>query len=142
MNRPAKICNLQLSIGPQQQVFWFDVPVNHLLRVTVVEGIGQFHDVLVTHNKETCIKFWISAFIITLKKKKKTLNTNINHKKRSYCSTSVFWETSTSLQLTIQFTFGCKFKDEIHTSRVVEVTVETEDVRVPVGDGWTNYDNL
>lgn len=46
MNRPAKICNLQLSISPQQQVFWFDVPVNHLLRVTVVEGISQFHDVL------------------------------------------------------------------------------------------------
>lgn len=39
------------------------------------------------------------------------------------------------LQLTVQLTFGCKFKDEIHTSRVVEVTIETEDVRVPVGDG-------
>lgn len=55
----------------------------------------------------------------------------------SYCRTFVFWETSTTLQLTIQFTFGCKLKDKIHTSRVVEVTVETEDVRVPVRHGWT-----
>lgn len=55
-------------------------------------------------------------------------------KKGSYCGTFFLWETSTALQLTIQFSFWGKLKDEIHTRWVMEVTVETEDVGVPVGD--------
>ena len=51
VNRPAKICDLQLPIGPQQQVLWFDVPVDHLLGVAIVEGISQLHDVLQKHIK-------------------------------------------------------------------------------------------
>lgn len=54
--------------------------------------------------------------------------------KTAYCGTSVLWKTSTALQLTIQLTFGCKLKNEIHTSWVMEVTIETKDVRVPAGE--------
>ena len=48
VDRAAKISNLQLPIGPrpQQQILWFDIPVNHLLGVAVVEGICHLHDVL------------------------------------------------------------------------------------------------
>lgn len=53
--------------------------------------------------------------------------------KLAYCGTSVLGKTSTALQLTIQFTFGCKLKDEIHTRWVMEVTVETKDIGVPAG---------
>ena len=46
VDRPAEVCDLQLPVGSQQQVLWLDVPVDHLLRVAVVQSIRQLHDVL------------------------------------------------------------------------------------------------
>ncbi|KAF3847354.1 hypothetical protein F7725_020382 [Dissostichus mawsoni] len=40
-------------------------------------------------------------------------------------------KASTALQLTVQFTLGCKLQDEIYTSRVMEVTVEAQNIGVP-----------
>lgn len=51
----------------------------------------------------------------------------------TYSGTSVLRKTSTALQLAIQFTFGCKLQDEIHTRGVVKVTIETEDIGMPAG---------
>lgn len=72
MNRPTKICNLQLSVGPKQQVFWLDVPVNDLLGVTVVECISQFHDVLETqdthHMLDNSLLFKNMGSLMSIKK--------------------------------------------------------------------------
>lgn len=59
-----------------------------------------------------------------------TLNNGLS---LTYSGTSVLRKTSTALQLAIQFTFGRKLQDEIHTRRVVKVTIETEDIGMPVG---------
>lgn len=50
----------------------------------------------------------------------------------TYCGTSALRKVSTALQLTVKFSSGCKLKDEIHTRSIVEVAIETQDVRVPV----------
>ena len=50
MHRPAKVCYLQLPVGPQQQVLRLDVPVDDFLSVAVVQCIRQLHDVLEKQN--------------------------------------------------------------------------------------------
>lgn len=50
MDRPAEVCYLQLPTEPQQQVLRLDVPVDHFLRVAVVQGIRQLHYVLEKQN--------------------------------------------------------------------------------------------
>lgn len=39
VDRPTKVCNFQLPSIAQEQIFWLDVTVNHLLLMTVNEGI-------------------------------------------------------------------------------------------------------
>lgn len=51
--------------------------------------------------------------------------------KLPYCGTPFFREVSAALQLTVQLSLGCKFKDEVYTGWVMEVTIEAEDVGVP-----------
>jgi len=41
MHAPAKVCNLQLATKAHQQVLRFDVPVDDVLGVTVVQGTGE-----------------------------------------------------------------------------------------------------
>lgn len=49
-----------------------------------------------------------------------------------YRGTPLLIKASTSLQLTVQFPFRSKLQDEVNTSRVVEVTIKTQDIGVPV----------
>lgn len=46
MHRPAKVGNLQLPLQPHEQILWLDIPMDHLLTVTVEEGISQLFHVL------------------------------------------------------------------------------------------------
>ena len=52
---------------------------------------------------------------------------------QTYSGTSVLRKTSTALQLTVQFSPGCKLEDEIHTRCIMEVAIEAQDIRVPAG---------
>ena len=45
MNGPAEIGDLQLSLQAEQQVFWLDVAVDHLLRVAVFERVSHLSNV-------------------------------------------------------------------------------------------------
>lgn len=46
MDRPTKVCNLQLAIGANKNVFWFYISVYDLLAVAVLEGITDLVNVL------------------------------------------------------------------------------------------------
>lgn len=39
----------------------------------------------------------------------------------------------TALELAVQLSPGCKLQDEVHTRGIVEVAIESQDVRMPVG---------
>lgn len=56
MDRPTKVCNFQLSTIAKEQIFWLDITVNHLLLMTVDQGIGYLLHELIT-GKEICNKF-------------------------------------------------------------------------------------
>jgi len=43
--RPTKISNLDVAFGVEEQVFRFDISMNHLLTVTVGESVGHLTDV-------------------------------------------------------------------------------------------------
>lgn len=55
----------------------------------------------------------------------------LEFKLKTYCGTSVFRKVSAALQLSVQLSLGCKLKDEVYASWVMEVTIKTEDVGVP-----------
>lgn len=46
MYRPAKVGNLQLSPETKQEVFWFDITMDHLLLMAILQGIRQLLHVL------------------------------------------------------------------------------------------------
>ena len=46
MNRPTKIRDFEVSTEVDKEVLWLDVPVDHLPRVAVVEGICQLRHIL------------------------------------------------------------------------------------------------
>lgn len=46
VDRPPKIRDLQLTLGPQQQILWLDVSVDDMLLVAVPEGGGHLEDEL------------------------------------------------------------------------------------------------
>lgn len=48
MDRPTKVCNFQLSTIAKEQIFWLDITVNHLLLMTVDQGIGYLLHELIT----------------------------------------------------------------------------------------------
>ena len=41
VHRPAKVCNLELPMKAQQQVLWFDVPMDDMLGVAVHQCLCQ-----------------------------------------------------------------------------------------------------
>ena len=45
MNRPPKVCYLEIALQPEQQVLGLDVPVDHVLGVAVLERLGELPDV-------------------------------------------------------------------------------------------------
>ena len=38
MHRPAKVSDLELALGAQQQILWFDIAVDDVLGVAVQQG--------------------------------------------------------------------------------------------------------
>ena len=50
MHRPPKVRDLQLSIGSQEEVLRFDVSMDDLHGVAVVQSVGQLHYVLKNKN--------------------------------------------------------------------------------------------
>lgn len=89
MHRPSKICNLELTLESNQQIFGFDITMNHMLRMAVDQCVAKRHDVR---------------------------------------SSSSFVECPAALQFFVKFPFCGIFQDQVHTTGVVEVAVQPQDV--------------
>lgn len=61
MHTPAKVCNLELVIKADQQVFWLDVSVDDMLGVAVAQGTSQRQHIA---TGEQCMQQGDSNFVI------------------------------------------------------------------------------
>ncbi len=129
VDRPPKVCDLQFSIRPQKQIFRFNVSMNHVLGVTVVQGVSELHYILQadrihTHyNQASCINHELWSVV-------------------SHRGTPLVIEGPAALELSIQLSFRSELQDEVNARRVVEVTVQTQDIGMSGRDGeFTTHRN-
>lgn len=84
MDRPTKVCNFQLSTIAKEQIFWLDITVNHLLLMTVDQGIGYLLHELITVKRFAISFNFLDRFRFFL-------NPNYNSKNKNKSNKSSLW---------------------------------------------------